>query len=71
MCCRATKGYYLDTATVVSDLKEFEASLLGQDLQRSGPRINGVFYQFLECMNWSDNNLSGGDFVDYCWIKGL
>ena len=55
---------YLNAVTVVRDLEEFEASILDQNFDRGRASVNGILQELLECIHWSNNDLTGGNFVD-------
>lgn len=62
---------YLNTASIVGDLQEFEATLLDQYLESGGTCVNGVLDQFFQRIDRGNNDLSSGDFIDYILIEGL
>lgn len=62
---------HLNSAAIVGDLEELQASILGHHVQGSGARIDGILNELLESVNGSHNDLTGGNFVDDIWVKCL
>lgn len=62
---------YLNTASIIGDLQEFEATFLDQYLESSGTCVNRVLDQFFQGIDGGNNDLSGGDFIDYILIERL
>lgn len=56
---------------IISDLKEFEATILHEDLNRCRSSVDRVLNQLFQRMHRSDDDLAGGDFVDNIGIQGL
>lgn len=61
----------IDTVAVVGDLKQLEAPVLDDNVERRRTSIHCVLNQFLQSMNWGDNDFAGSDFVDNILIKSL
>lgn len=61
----------IDAMSVVGDLKQFEPSILDDNLERSRASIDSVFDQLLQCMNRGNYNFAGSNLVDNILIKSL
>ena len=56
---------------VVRDLKQFQPSILDDNLERSRASVHCVFDQFLQRMDWSYYDFASCYFVDNVLIKRL
>lgn len=61
----------IDAVAVVSDLKQFQPSILDDNVERSRTSIHCILDQFFQSMNRGDNDFAGSNFVDNILIKSL
>ena len=61
----------IDAMAVVSDLKQLQAAILDDNLERGGASIDGIFNQFLQGIDRGDYDFTGSDFVNNILIKRL
>lgn len=61
----------IDSMPIVCDLKQFQASILDQYLQRSRTGVHGILDQFFQCMDWSNDDFPSGDLVHDILVKCL
>ena len=61
----------IDAVAVVGDLKQFQPSILDDNLERSRTSVHCIFNQLLQCMNRGDDNFAGSNFIDNILIKSL
>lgn len=57
--------------SIVCDLKQLEASVFDDYLQRGRSGINGILNKFFQSMDRCDNDLSRSNFVDHILIQSL
>jgi hypothetical protein len=62
---------YIDTMTIVRNLKQLQTSLFDHYFKGCRAGINGIFNEFFESMHRRNNYLASSDLVDDIGIKGL
>jgi hypothetical protein len=61
---RKERTAHVYPVTIVGDLKELQSALFYQNLDRSGPGIDGVFNKFFQCVHWRYDDFAGSDLID-------
>lgn len=62
---------YIYPVSVVSDLQQLQTTFFNNDLEKGGPRINGILYELFQSMHRCHNNLTSGNLIHNIGIKGL
>lgn len=60
---------YIDPASIVRDLQQFQPTFLGDNLERCGARVDRIFDELLQGVHWGDNDLPGCDLVDNVLVQ--
>lgn len=62
---------YVDTAAVISNLQELQASLLDEHFHRGRSSVDSILDQFLERLDRGHNDFAGCNLVYDICVQGL